>query len=256
MGAGIVIKHITLIYPYYNAPSMLRVHLKNWSLMLDDVKERMNVILVDDGSRKSPALDAVREEWGKKVPEWFSLFRIIEDIPWNQHGARNLGAKHAHKGWMLISDIDHTISYNSLKWILDHDLDEKKYYTLRRMTAVPGKNELEIMRDKNGLPKPHPNSFILTKGLYWKVGGYDEDYCGTYGGDGPFRRWLDRLATREHLNLPYLVRWPREVIPDASQSSEFREAYRGKFRPLFDRKGGGEAPKPINPLRFKWERVL
>jgi hypothetical protein len=112
------------------------------------------------------------------------------------------------------------------------------------------------MVNGSGNLKPHPNTFLLTKSAYWGAGGYDEDYCGTYGGDGPFARWLSVGRERKHLEDVRVVRWPREVISDASLPPAFREEYKKLYRPLFEAKGGGAAQRPTRWVRFPWERVL
>lgn len=246
---------LTIIYPYYNSPQMLRMHMFNWTMLPREVLERVLFILVDDGSRVSPAKAVIDEVWGDKIPLQFRLYRVVPDIPWNQHGCRNLAAREAPKGWLFMSDIDHTLPYYSLKWILEAKLDVAKFYTVRRMTREPN-GRVVLMLDSQGRPKPHPNTFLLTKRMFWQAGGYDEDYCGTYGGDGPFRRALDKTGTHQHLNDPYVVRWPREVIPDASQQPAFRDKYRGLYYPKFKDKGGSTAEKPQEWVRFEWERLI
>ena len=250
-----MVKRLTVIYTYYNSPQMLRVHLFNWSMLPDDMLKRVLFILADDGSRVSPALPVLKQ-FGE-YPFQLRLYRAIPDIPWNQHGCRNLAAREAPDGWLFLSDIDHTLPQSSLKWLLEHKVYKDRFYTFRRMTRTPGGKVVPMIDSRNGKPKPHPNTYLLPKRMYWDAGGYDEDYCGTYGGDGPFRRALNKVGFHEHLKDPYIVRWPREVIPDASQQPEFREKYRGLYEPKFRAKGGGGlAEKPGECVRFEWERQL
>lgn len=244
---------LTLIYPYYNAPQMLATHLFSWALFPRDVLQHLAIIIVDDGSQQSPALPVVEHFKDSKLP--LRLYRVKVDIPWNQHGARNLAAKEAPKGWMLMSDIDHTVPLQSIEWILHSKLDPGCFYTFKRMTRVPG-GRMAPMLDKEGKPKPHPNTYLLTRNLFWNAGGYDEDFCGTYGGDGPFRRLLDKTGRHVHLGNVSIVRWPREVISDASQQPEFRDAYRGLYPTKFKEKGGSAMEKPTTWVRFPWERLI
>lgn len=247
----------TLIYPYYNAPGMLRIQLSGWDLMPDWMKERVLVILVDDCSQV-PALETVRSSG--PVDFQLQIYRVLKDIPWNQHGARNLGAKVAPNGWLFMSDIDHTLPTASLAYLLDMEKDTDRFYTLQRLTAVKDNDHsfrYEVMLGADGKSKPHPNTFLVTRTKFWKTGGYDEDYCGMYGGDGPFMRWMDRVALRTHLPEISLIRWSREVVPDASQPEEFREKYREVYRQAFRRKGELKERKPGGGvIRFPWERVL
>lgn len=243
---------LTMIYPYYNAPQMLATHLFSWSMFPKDVLQHLLFIIVDDCSQHSPALQVVKHFQDSRLP--IRLYQVDVDIPWNQHGARNLAAMKAPKGWMLMSDIDHTVPLESVEWILRAKLDQGCFYTFQRMTRVPGGKVEPMLKD--GKPKPHPNTYLLTRGLFWRAGGYDEDFCGTYGGDGPFRRLLNQAGQHVHLGRVSIVRWPREVIPDASQQPEFREAYRGLYYPKFKEKGGSRMGKPIDWIRFPWSRLI
>jgi glycosyltransferase involved in cell wall biosynthesis len=221
-------------------------------------RSRLSIILVDDGSQDKPALPVIKTTGDLGLN--LKLYRVMTDIPWNQHGARNLGANVAPKGnWLFLSDIDHTLPAMVIPKLMDKNLDKNSFYTFKRLTAYRsglGDVEYELMLNKDGKSKPHPNTFLMTKKLFWKAGGYDEDYCGCYGGDGPFRRWLDRTGKHVHLEDVHVVRWPREIIPDASLPQEMRDRYKPLYRPRFEAKGGGKAEKPTKWIRFEWERLL
>ena len=61
----------------------------------------MELIFLDDGS--TPSLDlAVISHWVRKV-------RILDDIPWNQPGAKNLAVKLSIGSWILFLDADQFI---------------------------------------------------------------------------------------------------------------------------------------------------
>jgi hypothetical protein len=65
-------------------------------------------VLVDDGSPE-PAVVAA---------DCFlnlTLVRVKENIPWNQHGVRNLGLKLAEGYWVIASDIDHLFPAEGLR---------------------------------------------------------------------------------------------------------------------------------------------
>lgn len=251
---------LSLTFPYYNSPMMLEYQIKEW-WGYEPLYERgkFEIILIDDCSLIS-ALDVLQSS-PLGIPPYLSVYRVLKDIPWNQHGCRNLGAKKADNTWLFLTDIDHTVPFVTLEAIMENkNLLVDSYYTFNRMSVASldkyGNPVLEIMLDKDGLPKPHPNTFLLTKDVYWKAGGYDEDYCGTYGGDGPFKRAVASLASHKHLSYLDIIRWPRSVISDASQPEAFRQAYKLEYRKKFDKKGGGKAPRAENPVRFPWEKVL
>ena len=78
------------------------------------------------------------------------------------------------------------------------------------------------------------------------VGGYDEALCGIYGTDGPFRKKLRAQATIVHLEDVAIVRYSREVIPDASTRVD-----RNAFRAV-EHARVGSAPA----LSIPWQRQL
>ena len=242
---------LTLVVPYFNNPQMLSLQYEGWLGWAEKQKERFKVVLVDDGSQNAPAAAVARPDG---LPE-LEIYRVLEDRPWHQHGARNLGAHVAPEGWLLLTDMDHVLTEDAASMLfnrIDKGLDHRKAYMLDRVEADTG---LPTMKDGN--PKPHPNSFVMTRKLYWKIGGYDEDWCGHYGTDAFFRKRVFRIAPRGHLNIP-LVRYWRDIVPDASTNGLPRKEGRdplAKEKILAAKKARGEEGS-IKVLQFEWERVL
>jgi hypothetical protein len=223
---------ITIVMAYYNNPTMLERHVEEWA----KYEEGFRAIIVDDGSQK-PALPILQD-----CPIPVELYRILIDKPWNQNGARNLAMTHA-EGWCLMTDMDHLLTVDEAKKI-----NLAKYSTRRAYRPLRQK--------PNGEPyKRHPNSYLLTRTLYWKAGGYDEDFCGWYGTDSTFRRQLGNNII--DTNGFALTLYGREVIADASTTTLGRKdsSYHVRNNPLLreKRKQGGKA---IPPLNFPWERQL
>ncbi len=50
--------------------------------------------------------------------------------------------------------------------------------------------------------KPHPNSWAMTRDLFWYAGGYDEALAGNYGTDGDFKVRVNRVAAIVPLEVP------------------------------------------------------
>src|SRR5690606_18666457 len=99
------------------------------------------------------------------------IYRIGVDIPWNQDGARNLGAKEAKHPWLFLCDMDHALPARTLKWLLDH-VQTGYCYTFQRLDAP----DMNPTLDESGRPKPGHNIYALEKRIFWKIGGYDESY--------------------------------------------------------------------------------
>jgi hypothetical protein len=230
---------ITLVYAYFENGSMLDRHLVEWNQYVN--KDHYRAIIVDDCSKRDPAIDHLKD---KEHPFSIELFRINTDIPWNQNGARNLAMTHA-QGWCLITDMDHLLSVGNAQKLLDQTLDPKKAYRPTRIKAV---NELPY--------KSHPNSYILTQSLYWKAGGYDEAFCGYYGSDSTFRSQLLKITERVDLEIP-LILFSRSDIKDASTTDYGRHGSEYHISKNPDlRKRKNRNLEPIPPLNFEWEQLL
>lgn len=234
----------TLCLPYYENPGILARQIETWNSYDDEARAQISVALVDDGSPRNPALPVIKANPCKlKIRLW----RVLENKPWNQHGARNLAARAVGGNpWLLMTDIDHLLEPEAALKVVRASLKPACHYTFDRV-SLP-----------DLLPyKAHCNTFLVTRDAYWKVGGYDEDYCGAYGGDGPFLRALGRLTPERRMAGVRVVRVPRDVMPDASTTEwprvgEFKDAY----RELHKAKNKRGDVKPVNPLRFTWERQL
>jgi len=233
-----------MIYPYYENPQMLQRQVENWNRYAGELRDNVRVLLIDDGSQKHPAEPIFRH---CKIPK--KLYRVKEDIPWNQHGARNLGAQRActvpENYWLYMSDMDVILTPEAAFDLFSRELDPRHYYTFER-TYLPDCT----------VRKTHCNTFLVKHNVFWATGGYDEDYCGTYGGDGPFLRQLNVLAPEEHLYDVLLFGVERDVISDANtdlprKEGKFGDAYRKKFDEK--RRTGDERAR--NPIRFEWEEV-
>lgn len=242
---------ISLIMPYYRNAGMLALQYDGWAGWADKLKAQYRIILIDDGSPEA-AIDVPRPEGLPALAIW----RVLEDRPWHQHAARNLGAHVAPEGWMLMTDMDHVLTAEHARGLAKRigRLDPDTIYMLNRIEATTG----EPTRDALGREKPHPNSFVLTRDLFWRIGGYDEDYCGVYGTDGLFKRRAFRIGYRGHLAKVALTRYWRELVPDASTTTLARKEGRdpeAKKRIAELKRARDEAHK-VKVLDFPWERVL
>lgn len=229
----------TLVMPYYNNPQMLQEHVANWNSFKDDTKKMFNIVLVDDGSSEIP------DEIFRKTTIKHALFRIEEDIPFNAHGARNLGMKVMGKDdqWALLTDMDVLFPEEAIRAISRKDFDSKNHYTMERM-FVDGRP-----------PKQHCNSFLVQRRAFWKAGGYDEDFCGCYGGDGIFLRALERHAKREHWLDVVSVGYNGTIEDCSTRGLDRHGPMKEEYLKRRGNKKATNSMEPKNPLRFKWNRV-
>ena len=238
----------TLIVPYYENPSMLRRHVEQWRRYPEAVK----VIVVDDGSPRHPALEVIPGDVRAAV------YRIDVDIPWNRNGARNLGTRVAETNFVLHTDIDHVLPVSTAERLLStEDLDASHWYRFRRWRV--GKADDTRMKDalardcELGEIKPHNDSFICARDLYWEAGGYDEDFSGSLGGSAPFLSWMKKIAG-EAIVLPLALHvHTKHSVPDASDTTLSRD--RTRFERLRAEKRRAGDKRPTDHVRFPWHRA-
>jgi hypothetical protein len=245
---------LTLIVPYYRQPAMLLQHLLLWEELPAEVRSQIRLLIVDDGSPE-PAEPVVRAHPISKA----MLYRIDVDIPWNRGGARNLGSTEAKTPWLMHVDIDHVLPYENVIALLKliGTLQHGKWYRFRRFRMgaadeTRGKDKADPKATFVEI-KPHIDSYLISRDLYWRTGGYDEDYSGCLGGGSPFLRRLETFAPVEVLDIALHV-YTRHVVPDSSVVSLSRDTSEYSKRRRVKEKMGNTVPK--NPLRFPWSRVL
>lgn len=203
-------KTITMIYPYYCNPNFLRTQLDGWARLPDVLRSHIIAIIVDDGSPKGKAADVLRLV--KPLPFRIRLFEIEVDVRWNWLAARNIAMSNAIDGWCLGTDIDHVVPEETLRNLVFGIHNSEYIYRFQR-------------RENGEFIHPHPNSWFMTRKMFWKFGGYDESLSGFYGTDGEARRrWAktapvytlpDYLQRYEHVGDSSTVGYGRKEMIDA-----------------------------------------
>ena len=175
--------HIELSYVttfYFNqadSSSVLEL-VRRYASYSRDLLDRLQLVLVDDGSPVPVKLPA-------DLDLNLLLLRIREDVPWNHAAARNLGAVYARSDKLLLTDVDHEFPEDTLRRIVELRELRRTMYMFYRL-------------DENGAHvRRHLNTFLLSRGRYLELFGYDEEFCGHYGlEDDLFRRWHLHHGTR------------------------------------------------------------
>lgn len=232
-------RDLTLILPYYRNPSMLQRQQRQWRAFPEDLKSHLHVIVVDDGSPKQRAAQVV-EPTGIAS---FRLFRTLVDVRWNWLFCRNLGVDQATTDWVLMTDIDHLVPEDTLRRILDGPLEPKHVYRFSRVDA-PNLTEY----------KPHPNTWLMTRAMFDRIGGYDERFSGFYGTDGEFRDRVEETASAVVMLPNVMIRVPRDVVPDASTTTYGRKEPQDRNNVARIRHDRAQIPnwRPLR-LTFPWE---
>lgn len=200
-------KRFTVIIPFYLNRHFFAQQVAGWAQWSDELRAAVSVIVVDDGSPEPAVMP-------NPVPLSLRLFRIHEDRQWNWLAARNIGAHHAADGWMLLTDMDHVLPAETADAIIWGKHDPSVVYAFSR-------------REHTGEPvTPHSASFLMTRALFWTIGGYDETLSGHYGTDGDFRRRImkvapihvlpEKLVRYEYVSDSSTSRYPRKLPADAT----------------------------------------
>jgi len=201
------IPRVSIVFPYYDNPEMLRFQLGHFGNYSQEALDACEIIIVDDCSPVFPARDVIRE---CDLPN-IRLFRLGVDLPWNQDAARNIGAHEARGEYLLLTDIDHVVPESTLSELCDIE-DNLSVYTLARKAHFSDK-----------VIPSHVNSYFLSKALYWGIGGYDEDFWGTYGSDRLFRTRVLKSAPIKELPNSRLELVTGGSIPDAKNTNFSRQ---------------------------------
>lgn len=204
---------LTIVFPYFMNRGMLAEQIRIWATYPARLRAQLHVVVVDDCSPKAHRLTAKTI-----VPvdlASYRVYRLTRKIRWNWLACRNLGAKVATTKWVLLTDIDHAVPVETLTRLVTGARDPRNAYRFQRLDAP---HTWPYALDACAPYKMHNDSWLLTRDLFFdpRVGGYDETLSGCYGTSGEFR---DRVLAAAHAHVVLaepLIRYPREIIPDAS----------------------------------------
>lgn len=236
-------RRVTVCTAYYDNPTIMQKQAETFRAYPEKWRGPVKWIVTDDGSPRWPAqpVDA-------GIP--LEIYRIGVDVRWNQDSAKNICAHHAPDGsWLLLTDMDHMIPEETMRHVLTCPLEKGKIYKFQRVSAP------------DMAPyKPHPNSWLMTRSMFWdRVGGYDERFSlsgGYYGTDSDFRNWCHAAVGEsgiEYLPVP-LIRVPGEVCPDARTTTYERKTEADSIGIKAVRKARGS--KKQVTLAFEYKRVF
>ncbi len=180
----IELSYVTTVYFNQKTSTTLLQLLQQYASYPPEVLDRLQFVLVDDGS-------PVTIEIPPTVNLNILLLRVPVDIPWNHAAARNIGVVYARSDRVLVTDVDHEFPLDTLRAMMRLKDLRRTTYMLRRVKV-------------DGTPwKPHSNTFVVSRGRYLELFGYDEEFCGHYGlEDTMFRLWQRYCGMR----LRYLPR--------------------------------------------------
>ncbi len=159
--------HINLTYitHFYNnqenIESVISL-LRHYETMDPWLLDQIQFVIVDDGSPVTydiPAFD-LNLTW----------LKIREDIPWNQGGARNLGAVYAKSDKLFLTDLDWQVNEEALRFMVTKPRLGRTIYKIR----------------EDGRKKGHSNMWFISRARFLRFFGYDERFSGGHGGEDYF----------------------------------------------------------------------
>lgn len=233
------LNNLTIIHTYYNEQSLLETQIERWNVY----NQPVNIILIDDGSQKVPAIDVIKQHELKDYIN-FSLYRVTEDIGFNSHGCRNLGARLANTDWLVFLDIDYTIQPSDLTRLKAEPLDPDTWY------------EMNAKFKGRGDPYMALNQFVIPKKMFLDEGGYDESFVPFHYGDREFLSRLEKNYNKQNLDWLLLTcrRGGRKAIHD--ETAEI-PVYDDENMVYYTKKFEESKLKKIDSkINFEWTRLL
>lgn len=225
---------LSIICHFYGHHDKVLEQIRHWGQLAPELREKIEFVLVDDCSESPLVLP--RHNLNLR------LFRITTDIPWNQGGARNLGAMQAHGQWGMFFDIDQKIQLETVPLLID--LLEKAnprntflYFRIR---------ELIDTQTNQSLPC-HPNTFLTNLEDFRERGMYDEDFSGHYGYEDLYLMavWEKHGGNRIVLEQPVF-------FEDMNFGTTSLDRSKERNQQLMDEKIKSGYPGAPSILRFDW----
>jgi hypothetical protein len=149
----------------------------------EKILKQIHFVFVDDHSKPKITIP-------EDTPLNYTLVRITDDIMWNQGGARNLGVKFAKSDHIIVTDLDVLFPDTLLESLISFH---------------PPANSIFKFNTYLGLKKvqPHFNVFFMSREVFYKTNGIDEEFSGHYGHEDTFFYFLQKaLGTRFYVYKP------------------------------------------------------
>lgn len=165
---------LSIVYPIYytkNDFSNFYSLIELYDKLSDKIKKDIEIIIVDDCST-----------YPLRLPQCnlnISLLRICKNIKWNQSGARNLGACFSNSSKLLLMDAEWYAPEDTLQDCIDINLKNHTFKPMKWAKTLYGNCEDCL-----------PNIFLINKPTFFLMNCYDENWCGLYGEDLFFRRYI------------------------------------------------------------------
>ena len=231
-------KLITVTLSYFNQNELLKMHVKEWKSFPVAIKDRLKFSIIDDHSNV-PADEVLKDVDLSDIE--VSIYRVEDDIFCNMSGVKNLSAKVCRTEWMLELDMDTMVLTEAAGEMLKkaEESDSGMAYRFNRRVEDTGHEKHNVC---------HPFVCLIRKEDFWRAGGCDKDFAGSYGfTDAGFwhkSRDLIRVEECRDIYLDYLPEGNSEIIRDT----------RRNYKLLKSKKKSGAWSTDY--IRFKWKQVI
>ncbi len=160
----IKLTYVTHFYCNQKTTDSIMQLLSKYASYSSEVLDHIQFVIVDDGSPMEYEIP--------DLPLNLTWLKVKQDIRWNQAGARNLGVLYAKSDNVIATD-------------LDHEFPEVTFAKLLKLKSV-GKRLYKFWRknpEDGSWHKGHPNIFMFSRGRFFELFGYDEEFAGGYGAE-------------------------------------------------------------------------
>lgn len=245
---------LTIVMSVFGQPLMLAKQLDTIRSYSDHVLERLRFFIVDDHG--DPPVDETQIRDLALFVEEARLYRVDDDIKWNQMGARNLAMKEAD-GWVAMLDPD---------MVFDHEMIQRIFGVVDMMKRGQSLRFLLKHVQTGEIDRTSPNTHILHRDDFWKAGGYDEDFAGGKGySDVMLMRCLRGVGIKSIWRDDIYAHFygPKD-IPDAMVNTIDRSLdrnapiFRSKVKKIGAMRNGWKwwAQRGGDRIRFRWTRLV
>lgn len=234
---------LSIIITAYDKHEITKAHVResmNSTIVPDEI------IVVNDGG--DPYLKDMLKTLDKKCDLIYA--RINEDIPWNYHGACNLGVWLSRGDIIGFEDNDNiptpTFYEEALKVLNERSDVGRVIGKIRYHISI---SELEKSAKDwviTGNRGPNQGSYLMRRDIYLKLKGQDERFCGRYGWMYyDWRRKLLQITTFANVGAFYYVL--------EGQSNLLHKNSSVNFGFLRDNTHNKRLQSPIGMLNFTYE---
>jgi|TARA_R110002073_G_scaffold16573_2_gene63396 hypothetical protein len=252
---------LTLIYTYYGQIEKLIEHCKFFSELPYDLKNKINVVFVNDAFNDKGAFEDIIDAYkpGFKV----SGYKVLQDLGFNNHGCRNLAMLNSTTHWNLLLDIDCFMTVDTLRSVLKTPLEEHKFYVFRvHFDHTDNPEDYDLFDPKKLLKHVcHPNIWLISKPCFWSSGGYDIEFAGCRHGDKEFWLSIDKDKYDHFLWEPngefhsIHVRSPNRSKSYLNQAHEKASGLKSTMDFVVERNDNRDRKLKKRLICFEWKRV-